>query len=430
MDSLNAIEKCFASLRDKLFDERLAKLDAELAMLAEPNVTHPELLAMNQVLEQRRDEKIQHENTLLKYKLGSLQTKSKAEKAQVHGQYMQSVRDIRDQNMEQVNKECHQIHKERRNRENDVPEYMYHFHTRRSQQITHQAAYNKEVSLLSGVAKYCGFPAAPEISGAKPSEIESDFEKMGIVVPQPSVPVARHPPSLRTSLSASAVLQRSKSATDEHFLEQNPWANPQHPVHLHRQPPALSRTGSPPATSAAQKRPSAGLRLTTIVAEPSSGRSVEANSAIDQREKDGQINSHGSTVRYGHGACSSTPSRHTQVSKESQTPRPETLQARLQTNKSSSLTEPEKAFALIGGGKAVQEIHVRPYMPRVSCKADSLHHVGSASVPRGSAVPSGRFPMIKAEDIPCLPGSSPTPQHYHQAVSVGVNGGVDRFAAS
>lgn len=149
-------------------------------MLAEPNVTHPELLGMNQVLEQRCDEKIQHENTLLKYKLGSLENKSKAEKAQVHGQYMQSVRDIRDWNLEQVNKEWYQIHKERFGRENNVPDYMYQFPTRRSQQITHQTAYNKEVSLLSGVAKYRGFPAAPEICGAKPSEIESDFEKMGV----------------------------------------------------------------------------------------------------------------------------------------------------------------------------------------------------------------------------------------------------------
>lgn len=166
----------------RLFDERLAKLDAELAMLADANVTHPELLGMNQVLEQRRDEKIQHENTLLKYKLGSLQTKSKAEKAQVHGQYMQSVRDIRDWNLEQVNKESHQIHKERRNRENDVPEFLYQFPTRRSQQITHQAAYNREVSLLSGMAKHHGFPAAPEICGAKANEIDSDLEKMGVSI--------------------------------------------------------------------------------------------------------------------------------------------------------------------------------------------------------------------------------------------------------
>ncbi|KAL9005737.1 MAG: hypothetical protein Q9188_001494 [Gyalolechia gomerana] len=180
MDSLSAIEKCFGSLREKLYAERLAKCDAELAMLAGPTITHPELLSMKAVLEQRREEKIQYENKLIRYKLGSLENKSKAEKAQVHGQYMQSVREIRDQNLEQANKEWYQIHKERRNRDDDVPEYTYQFPTRRSQQIIHQAAYNKEVSLLSGIAKYRGFPAAPELRGAKPSEIDSDFEKMGV----------------------------------------------------------------------------------------------------------------------------------------------------------------------------------------------------------------------------------------------------------
>ena len=151
-------------------------------MLAEPNATHPELLGMKEVLEQRRDEKIQYENTLLKYKLGALQNKSKAEKAQVHGQYMQSVREIRDRNLEQANKEWYQIHKERRNREDDIPEYMYQFPTRRSQQISHQTAHNKEISLLSGIAKHRGFPAAPEICGAKADEIDDDLEKMGVSI--------------------------------------------------------------------------------------------------------------------------------------------------------------------------------------------------------------------------------------------------------
>lgn len=149
-------------------------------MLEGPDVTHPELLSMKEVLEQRRDEKIQYESTLLKYKLGSLQNKSVAEKAQVHGQYLQTVREIRDRNLEQVNQEWYQIHKERRSREDDVPEYMYLFPARRSQQITSQAAYNKEVSLLSGIAKYRGFPAAPEIRSARADEIDSDFEKLGV----------------------------------------------------------------------------------------------------------------------------------------------------------------------------------------------------------------------------------------------------------
>jgi hypothetical protein len=36
------------------------------------------------------------------------------------------------------------------------------------------------VSVMSGVAKYVGFPAAPSLSVARPSEIEEDFEKMGV----------------------------------------------------------------------------------------------------------------------------------------------------------------------------------------------------------------------------------------------------------
>ncbi|KAL8791042.1 MAG: hypothetical protein Q9213_000249 [Squamulea squamosa] len=422
MDSLNAIERCFASLRDKLFDERLAKLDVELGMLAEPNVTHPELLGMNQVLEQRHDEKIQHENTLLKYKLGSLENKSKAEKAQVHGQYMQSVRDIRDWNLEQVNKEWYQIHKERFGRESNVPEYLYQFPTRRSQQITHQTAYNKEVSLLSGIAKYRGFPAAPEICGAKPSEIESDFEKMGITIQQPVAPRARHAPSLRASLSASAVLQRSKPVADEHFLEQNPWANPKHPAHLHHQASALSRTASPSAVSVTQKRPSeplVGVRSTPKLAEPPTRPPEGANPRTDQQ----RTNKERLSDRVNLGVPSSTSSKRAQSLNESLTPHTESQEAR-----SSREFPPSSAtLASPAGRNAVREIHVRPYMPKVTLKSDN---VSSALASKAPISPPHRFPTIKAEDITRLPGRTPTPQQYHQPIQVAVNGGIDGFKAS
>ncbi|KAL8851422.1 MAG: hypothetical protein Q9221_003693 [Calogaya cf. arnoldii] len=430
MDSLNAIERCFASLRDKLLDERLAKLDAELTMLAEPNVTHPELLGMNQVLEQRRDEKIQHENTLLKYKLGSLENKSKAEKAQVHGQYLQSVRDIRDWNLEQVNKEWYQIHKERFGRENTVPEYMYQFPTRRSQQITHQTAYNKEVSLLSGIAKYRGFPATPEICGAKSSEIESDLEKMGIVVQQPSATPARHPPSLRASLSATAALQRSKTVADEHFLEQNPWANPQHPAHLHRQASGLSRTASPLAVSTAQKRPldsSIGMRSTPTSAETPSGPRPAANAAIGHADMETRINKQQLGVQASHHAPSSTPSKDVQAANENQAGQSSSQAARLQRNKASPLPGSERAHPSLTGRNAGQEIHVKPYMPRASFKANSPN---SASALKTPGSPSNRFPNIKAEDLSRLPVRSSTPQQYRQPIQVAVNGGIDGFAAS
>jgi hypothetical protein len=44
----------------------------------------------------------------------------------------------------------------------------------------HQLAYNTEVSILSGVAKYIGFPAAPPMAAATPAESDLDFEKMSV----------------------------------------------------------------------------------------------------------------------------------------------------------------------------------------------------------------------------------------------------------
>ena len=93
---------------------------------------------------------------------------------------MQDVREIRDRVLEQVSKEWYQIQRERRSWEGDVPDYSFKFSTQRSQQITQQMAYNTEVSILSGIAKYVGFPAAPEIVGARSNEVDDDFQSMGV----------------------------------------------------------------------------------------------------------------------------------------------------------------------------------------------------------------------------------------------------------
>lgn len=192
MESLSAMENCFATLRDKLvplsdiqdvrplttsnrlFDERLAQCNEELAMLKQPIFIHPELLLMKEVIDRRRDQKIKYEQTLLKYKLESLQRESIANKAQMHSQYMQTVGELRDMYLSQINAEIYQTQRERRSCEADIPDYLYAFTSKRSKQITEQTAYNEEVSLLSGIAKYVGFPAAPDILTARSNEWEED----------------------------------------------------------------------------------------------------------------------------------------------------------------------------------------------------------------------------------------------------------------
>ena len=149
-------------------------------MLEQNTPIHPDLLAMKEVIDQRRDQKIQDEQIWRKYKLQTLQRESVANKAQIHSQFMQTAREARLSHLDQLNKLFYQLQRERRSCEGDVPEYMYKFTTRRSQQITEQTAYNNEVSILSGVAKHVGFPAAPDISKARPQEIEDDIRSMGV----------------------------------------------------------------------------------------------------------------------------------------------------------------------------------------------------------------------------------------------------------
>ena len=158
----------------RLFDERLAQCNEELAMLEQPTFIHPELLLMKEVIDQRRNQKIRYEQTLLKFKLESLQRESIANKAQMHSQYMQTAGELRDTYLSQINAEIYQTQRERRSCEADMPDYMYTFSTKRSKQIMDQTAYNDEVSLLSGIAKFAGFPAAPDIIKVRSKEWEED----------------------------------------------------------------------------------------------------------------------------------------------------------------------------------------------------------------------------------------------------------------
>ena len=145
-----------------------------------PNITHPEYLSIVEAISSQRKERIAHARTVFKYKAKALQTKSVAERTQHFSQYMQTVREIRDKSLEQANKEWYQTQRERRTFDDDKINTTHHLSTKRSEQVAQQTAYNNEVSILSGIAKYVGFPAAPEIEGASSTEIEDDLRKMGV----------------------------------------------------------------------------------------------------------------------------------------------------------------------------------------------------------------------------------------------------------
>ncbi|OTA59242.1 hypothetical protein K449DRAFT_436207 [Hypoxylon sp. EC38] len=229
-DQLTAIEKRFATFRDRLYEERLEQLNREEAMLRSETPTHPEYLAMMQCIDARRDERVRVANRELELKIEALERWAVARRAQIHSQYFQSVRESRETILAELGQQWYDIQHERRKQANNVPEFGLRFPSDPTQRIRNALAYNKEVSILSGVAKYEGMPAAPEMKGATMQELEDDFEAMN----RNRQPAPRHQVHRPTYVDYGGLpFGQSLGPAGEQFIEQTPWANPNHPSNAH-----------------------------------------------------------------------------------------------------------------------------------------------------------------------------------------------------
>ncbi|KAF3764867.1 hypothetical protein M406DRAFT_340389 [Cryphonectria parasitica EP155] len=214
-DQLGTIEKQFAVLRDRLYEERLAQLNEEQALLEGDNPTHPEYLAMMQCIDSRRDDKVRVTEIEYQYNMDALDRWAVARRAQILSQFYQSVRESREKTLDELGKQWYEIQHERRKNANPIPDYGFRFPKTKALQKKQAIAHSKETSILAGVAQHHGFPAAPEMKAASRAEIEDDFEAM-------------HP----TLNEYGAVpFGRTLGPAGEQFLEQTPWANPKHPSH-------------------------------------------------------------------------------------------------------------------------------------------------------------------------------------------------------
>ncbi|KAF3482109.1 uncharacterized protein GIQ15_04868 [Arthroderma uncinatum] len=212
LDLLSDLERHFATLRDRIYDERISNINKELAQLSSPTPTHPEFLRQSAIIQSHIAAKIHHEKALHAYKLQALCVKSRAERAQCNSSYYQTVREIRESALDAVSEHQYKVQHDRfggiginspgagigsgtytglggpgtgilaDSTSDAVTEYTIPFPTRLSKQIAHQAAYNREVAVLAGFAKYVGFPAAPSLKASRGQEMEEDLEKMGIRV--------------------------------------------------------------------------------------------------------------------------------------------------------------------------------------------------------------------------------------------------------
>jgi hypothetical protein len=149
-------------------------------MLKQDKPTHPIYLAMLQAVDARRDETLRISARTRELGLETIKRTAVARRSQILAQYHQEVRDIREKKLEQLGKQWYEIQHDRRGHGSSVEDYTLKFPAKKSQQVMQQIAYNTEVSILSGVAKHVGFPAAPPMVSATPAELDHDFEQMSV----------------------------------------------------------------------------------------------------------------------------------------------------------------------------------------------------------------------------------------------------------
>ncbi|KAG9204124.1 hypothetical protein G6514_001761 [Epicoccum nigrum] len=295
IDELTKIEKKFKLFREKLCDEQIAQYERELEMLKQPDCKHPEYLAMIKCIDDRKAEKIDYERTLLEFKQQNLVDITAAQRHQMHSQYFQTVRDLREDIIAECNQRVFELQRGRRSLGSDDVEYMIKLPEKRSDQIRQQTAYNLEVSILSGVAKYVGFPAAPDISAARPGEIDEDLRAMKIAT-RPTLPVP--PPSFRTYNQRTTA---DEVAAESEFLESTPWANPRHPSHQETRSQQESRFAPGSTRVATYQTPAGQRRIVDLNAPNGSASTIEANSnppSSHAHNQDGRIGGSESPVMH------------------------------------------------------------------------------------------------------------------------------------
>ncbi|KAL7927504.1 Sds3-like domain-containing protein [Trichoderma austrokoningii] len=240
------IEEMFGIFRDRLYKDRLQRLEEEEQSLHSPEPTHPEYLNMKQCLDDRLEQKLQAINREHEYRLKALERRAVAQRAQIWGQYFQAVREKREGALEGLNRQWYDVQSARRSA-HSLPDYGLLFPKDPAQRVRNAIAYNTEVSTLAGLAKYEGFPAGPELQGASASELEADLVAMEVsrtrrVRHKPSISQIREeyqPPHL-TRLDPAG----------EQFVKNTPWANPNHSAHKFYPHPVSAETRPEPAALA------------------------------------------------------------------------------------------------------------------------------------------------------------------------------------
>ncbi|AMD18838.1 HBL064Cp [Eremothecium sinecaudum] len=221
MKDIIEIEYDFAELRQRLYENELAKLQTELQMCLDGS--HPSLQSYYQMIDSVRDSKLKKAYQRQKYELDCIDIETRATRTFIHQNFYRQVSDIKHRLLNETTQKWYDINKERREMDVLVSEVSYHVPVKVANKtlscITGYAApsqlrrpgdpipedmaceginfkyknnpvdklevivdrmrFNNKLSDLEGLKQYFGgFPGAPSLSGLKDSEIFEDFQNL------------------------------------------------------------------------------------------------------------------------------------------------------------------------------------------------------------------------------------------------------------
>ncbi|AGO10243.1 AaceriAEL344Wp [[Ashbya] aceris (nom. inval.)] len=215
------IEYEFAELRQRLYENEMAKLQTELQMCLEGS--HPALQTYYQKIDSIRDFKLKRAYQRQKYELECIDKETRAVRTFIHQNFYRQVSDLKHKLLNQTTQKWYDMNKERRDMDMLVSEIGYHVPVKIANKtlscITGYAApaqlkgdgdrlpedleceginfrfrnnpvdklevivdrmrFNNQLSDFEGLKKFFGgFPGAPSLNGLKDSEMYEDMQSL------------------------------------------------------------------------------------------------------------------------------------------------------------------------------------------------------------------------------------------------------------
>ncbi|KAH3687778.1 hypothetical protein WICPIJ_001241 [Wickerhamomyces pijperi] len=176
---LTEIEVDFAKLRDRLYDDKMARFKTELEMCL--NGSHPDLQAVYSRIDTYREDKIKLAKLNHKYKLEGIERKTLATRTAIHQQFLRSKNDFKMKYLKDKTEEWYKINKERRLLDDVVPDYGYRRPEFTDDAVNQRLQVNKEIQTLNGLSVYYGFPTAQDFQSLDKDELDDDLRAMNIL---------------------------------------------------------------------------------------------------------------------------------------------------------------------------------------------------------------------------------------------------------